>query len=164
MTEYRYPRAALTRDFARAGLGLAVTLGPAVVVPAASLAQIVLLPLALLFLVFGIRTWQRSVAVIAVTARDISLSAPWQARLAWQNLKAVRLNYYSTRFDRSGGWMQLLLKGHGGPDGATIRLDSTVEGFSDIARQVVAEARAARIPLSEATRSNFGALGIAVDD
>jgi hypothetical protein len=164
MSEYRYPRSAVTGDFLRAGLGLAVTAVPALAIPAASPAQFVLLPLALLFLIFGIRTWQRSVAVIAVTAQDISLSAPWRARLAWANLKAVRLNYFSTRLDRTGGWMQLMLKGHGGPDGATIRVDSTVEGFTDIARQVAVAARAARVPLSDATLNNFAALGIAVDD
>ena len=84
--------------------------------------------------------------------------------MAWNNLKAVRLNYFSTRFDRTGGWMQLMLKGPGGPDGAAIRLDSTLEGFGDIARQAAAAARAARVPLSEATRNNFASLGIAVDD
>ena len=164
MNTYRYPRSTVTGDFLRAGFGLVITGGPALAIPAASPAQFVLIPLALLFVAFGVRTWRRSVAVIAVTARDISLSAPWQARLAWRNLKAVRLNYYSTRFDRSGGWMQLLLKGAGGPDGATIRLDSTVEGFSEIARQAVSAARALRIPMSEATKNNFSALGIAVDD
>src|SRR5687768_17512332 len=101
MSVHRYPRRALVGDFLRAGLGLAVTAGPALAVPATSVAQFVLVPLAVLFLVFGVRTWQRSVAVIAVTARDISLSAPWQARLAWSNLQAVRLNYFSTRFDRT---------------------------------------------------------------
>jgi hypothetical protein len=161
---YRYPRASVTGDFVRAGIGLAITAGPALTLPATSPVQFVLVPLVLLFLAFGVRTWRRSVAVIAVTARDISLSAPWQARLAWHNLKAVRLNYYSTRFDRSGGWMQLMLKGPGGPDGATIRLDSTVEGFSEIARLAMSAARSAQVPLSEATKNNFSALGIAVDD
>jgi hypothetical protein len=161
---HRYPRATVVGDFVRAGFGLAITAAPALAIPATSPAQFVLVPLALLFLAFGVRTWLRSVAVIAVTARDISLSAPWHARLAWQNLKAVRVNYYSTRFDRSGGWMQLMLKGAGGPDGATIRLDSTLEGFSDIARQAAAAARAAGLTLSEATKNNFSALGIAVDD
>ena len=164
MNTYRYPRTAVAGDFARAGLGLAITAGPALAIPATSPAQYVLVPLVLLFLAFGVRTWLRSVAVIAVTARDISLSAPWHASLAWQNLKAVRLNYYSTRFDRSGGWMQLMLKGAGGPDGATIRLDSTLEGFSDIARQAAVAARTARVELSEATKNNFSALGIPVDD
>jgi hypothetical protein len=164
VTDHRYPRGALSGDFLRAGFGLVLTVGPALAIPLTSPAQFVLAPLALLFLVFGLRTWQRSVAVIAVTARDISLSAPWQARLAWHNLKAVRLNYYSTRFDRSGGWMQLMLKGEGGPDSATIRLDSSLDGFSEIAHQVAAMARANRVPLSEATRNNFSALGIAVDD
>lgn len=60
--------------------------------------------------------------------------------------------------------MQLMLKGEGGPDRATIRIDSTLEGFSEIARQVAAIARANRVPLSEATRNNFSALGITVDD
>jgi hypothetical protein len=164
VTDYRYPRKALTGDFARAGVGLVITAGPALAIPATSMTQLILVPLALLFLVFGIRTWLRSVAVIAVTARGISLSAPWQARLAWHNLKAVRLNYYSTRFDRSGGWMQLMLKGQGGPDGATIRVDSTLDGFSEVARHVAAIAQSQRIPLSESTRNNFGALGISVDD
>jgi hypothetical protein len=163
VTVHRYPRQALIGDYLRAGIGLVMTVGPALAIPATSLTQLILVPLAILFLAFGVRTWQRSVAVIAVTAQDISLSAPWQARLAWRNLKAVRLNYYSTRFDRSGGWMQLLLKGRDGPDGATIRIDSTLDGFSEIARQVAAIARTQRIPLSESTRNNFGALGIPVD-
>ena len=60
--------------------------------------------------------------------------------------------------------MQLMLKGDGGPDGATIRIDSTLDGFSEIARQVAAVARANRVALSEATRNNFSALGITVDD
>ncbi len=60
--------------------------------------------------------------------------------------------------------MQLMLKGQGGPDGSTIRLDSTLEGFSEITRHVATVARAARIPLSDSTRNNLGALGIAVDD
>ena len=59
--------------------------------------------------------------------------------------------------------MQLMLKGEGGPDSATIRIDSTLDGFSEIARQVAAIARTQRIPLSESTRNNFGALGIPVD-
>jgi len=164
VSTYRYPRASVTGDFVRAGIGLAITAGPALALPPTSPAQFVLVPLALLFLAFGVRTWLRSVAVITVTAQDVSLSAPWQARLAWHNLKAIRLNYYSTRFDRSGGWMQLMLKGAGGPDGATIRLDSTVEGFSEIARLAASAARAAQVPLSEATKNNFSALGIAVDD
>jgi len=164
MTQHRYPRRALRGDFARAGLGLLMTAGPALAIPPSSVAQFLLVPLALLFVAFGVRTWQRSVAVIAVTARGISLSAPWRASLAWRNLKAVRLNYYSTRFDRTGGWMQMKLQGHGGPDGATIRIDSTLEGFSEIARHVAVVSREAGLQLSEATRANFGALGIAVDD
>jgi hypothetical protein len=57
-----------------------------------------------------------------------------------------------------------MLKGNGGPDSGTIRIDSTLEGFNEIARQAAEAAHAGGLKLTDATRANFGALGIAVDD
>jgi hypothetical protein len=164
MTIYRYPRGAVAGDFARAGFGLALTGGPALAVPAGSAAQIVLGLLAVLFLAFAVRTWQRGRAQVTVTQASISISAPRQVSLSWQNLKSVRLNYYSTKSDRAGGWMQLTLKGEGGPDGGVIRVDSALEGFREVAREAAAAARASKAELTESTRANFSALGIAFDD
>lgn len=164
MTTYRYPRGAVTGDFARAGIGLVLTGGPALAVPAGSPAQIVLGLLAGLFLAFGIRTWQRGIALVTVTPASISISAPRRVSLSWRNLKSVRLSYYSTKSDRAGGWMQLTLKGQGGPEGGVIRVDSALDGFREVAREAAVAARVNKAELTESTRTNFSALGISLDD
>ena len=163
MTTHRYPRGAVAGDFLRASVGLVLTGGPALAVPAASASQIVLIALAALFLAFGIRTWQRGVALVTLTPASISISAPRRVSLSWRNLRSVRLSYYSTKSDRAGGWMQLTLKGQGGPDGGVIRVDSTLEGFHEIAREAAAAALASRAEMTESTRTNFDALGIKLD-
>lgn len=158
MSVLRYPFDALRADYLRAGAGLALTLGPAVLVPAGSAALYVLAPAALLFLVFGLRTWRRQMSRVELDAAGISLFSPGRVSLAWSELRALKLSYYSTRVDRTGGWMQLTLKGEDGR--TTIRLDSSLDGFERVARFAATAARDNGIALSAATQSNFGALGI----
>jgi hypothetical protein len=71
----------------------------------------------------------------------------------------LRVDYYSTRGDRAGGWMQLTAKG----PGAAIRVDSAIEDFVAIARAASDAARANGLEVSEATRVNLAHLGIAID-
>jgi hypothetical protein len=71
----------------------------------------------------------------------------------------LRVDYYSTRGDRAGGWMQLTAKGAG----AAIRVDSAFEDFVAIARAASDAARANGLEVSEATRVNLAHLGIAID-
>ena len=52
--------------------------------------------------------------------------------------------------------MQLVIFGAGGK----LAIESSLDGFVDIARRVVVEAQAKHIELSESTRNNFGPLGI----
>lgn len=163
MSIYRYSRDSLTGDYVRAAGGFALTAGPALAIPIDSAAQLILVPLAVLFLAFAFRTWQRSVVQIRLSPDGIFLDAPWRVALAWRNLRAVRVSYYSTRSDRSSGWMQVTLKGTGGAEGGTIRIDSALEGFDEVMRHVAAAARAGGIRVSETTRANLGALGIHVD-
>jgi hypothetical protein len=72
----------------------------------------------------------------------------------------MRLGYYSTRRDREGGWMQLKLIGAGG----TVKLDSTIDDFTHIARRALAAARANNLQLGEPTLENLAALGIALGE
>lgn len=159
MSIHRYPSNALTGDYARAGLGLALTLGPAAMVAPGSGALWVLLPLALLFGVFALRTLARQLATVELADDGVSIATWRRATLSWRDMTQLRVDYYSTRGDRAGGWMQLTAKG----PGAAIRVDSAIEEFVAIARAAADAARANGLEVSEATRVNLAHLGIAID-
>lgn len=159
MSLHRYPPKALLGDYLRAGFGLLLTLGPALAVPGDSAALWVLLPLALLFAVFGVRTLARHKASVELTQEGVTLSTWTRSTLKWSDLQQFRVDYYSTRGDRSGGWMQLKAKG----SGTTIQVDSAIDEFVAIAGAAAAAARSNGVEISEATRVNLGHLGIAIE-
>jgi len=166
VSEHRYAAGAIRADYARAGIGLALTALPLVLVPAGSVGFWILGVLAALFLAFGWRTLRRQQTRIAVDDDAVSILAPGRARLAWRDVGQVKLSYYSTKMDRAGGWMQLQLKPDpsAGSDGRaqTIVIDSTLDDFLGIARRAADAAEARRVPLSPSTVANFAAIGIAV--
>lgn len=160
MMTLRYRSAALRGDYLRAGAGLVLSLGPALTVPSSSPALYVLLPAALLFLVFGLRTWRRQIQRLELDEAAISLFSPRRVSLAWDEIRTLKLGYYAVRADRTGGWMQLTLKGaqH------AIRVDSSLDNFEELVRQAAAAAFANGVTVSPATSSNLTALGIAAPE
>jgi hypothetical protein len=146
----------LLGDYARAGIGIVLTAGPALAVPTGSVGQYILLPLTALFAVFAARTYWRQVSVVELSADGLAVANPRPTRLSWDKLRDVRLRYYWTKSDRTGGWMQLTLVG----EGATIRLDSALDGFIDIARRAARAAAENGLSVSPVTATNFGSLGI----
>lgn len=155
MTELRYPTQAMMGDYVRAAFGLALTGTPLLLSPPGSAATYVLGPLALLFAVFGARTALRHRTVVGVDDLQVVTHGLWRQELKWSELIEVKLSYYSTKRDRTQGWMQLMLRG---PTGR-LRFDSTLDGFPDVARRAHMTARAKGIELTEATISNFASLG-----
>ena len=155
MTELRYPTQAMMGDYVRAAFGLALTGTPLVLSPAGSAATYILGPLALLFAVFGARTALRHRTVVEVDDLHVATNGLWRQELKWSELIEVKLSYFSTKRDRTQGWMQLMLRG---PTGK-LRFDSTLEGFPEVAKRAHMTARAKGIELSEATISNFASLG-----
>ena len=111
--------------------------------------------LALLFAVFGARTALRHRTVVEVDDIKVATHGLWRQEMKWSELIEVKLNYYSTKRDRTSGWMQLMLRG---PTGK-LRFDSTLDGFPEVARRAHMTARAKGIELTEATISNFASLG-----
>jgi hypothetical protein len=165
VSEFRYAFNDLRGDYIRAGIGLVLTLGPAASVPFGSGAHYVLLPAAALFLIFGWRTWQRQKTRVVIDLQGISLFSRRRVSLPWKNIQEVRLSYYSLKADRSGGWMQLMLKGRDPQQRDSvraIRLDSTLSGFEQVVRRAAEAAAANDLDLTPATRVNFEALGIAI--
>lgn len=153
---HRYPLQALAPDYARAGIGLVLTGGPVLFVQPASAILYLLLGLAGLFLVFALRTLWRHVARIEVDADGIRALGPAAKRIDWEELGDVSVRYYSTRRDRSAGWMQLTVQG----GGRRIVADSGITGFPALVAAALAAAARRGVALSESTRANAATLGI----
>jgi hypothetical protein len=86
----------------------------------------------------------------------IRARGPLGAAIRWEDLRSLRLDYFSTRRDGEGGWMQLRLR----DAQHTIRFDSELDGFVGLVRVAVLEARRRGADLDHATRANLGVLGI----
>jgi hypothetical protein len=156
MSSYRYPAKSLMGDYLRAGGGLAVTGGPVLFLPTAIPVAIFLGSLSVLFGIFGLRTALRQFTVIETTEDAISVVGAGGKRLPWREVRQLRLDYYSTRRDSQGGWMQMRISGSGGH----IRIDSTLDRFSRLAAEVCDRAARHEIEMTSTTRGNFRALGI----
>ncbi len=158
---YHYPVRALLADYLRGAIGAGACAGPIFLVkPAAPVASI-LGAVALLFLVYFARTVCRQLTLIELDETGIRARGPLGAPIRWEDLRSLRLDYYSTRSDPEGrtihgGWMQLRLR----DAKRTIRIDSEVDGFVELAAAVAAEARRHGADLDASTRANLDLLGI----
>jgi hypothetical protein len=158
MTRHAYPPSALFGDYLRAAAGFFPTIVVLAIEPVGTVGATMLGGVAALFAVFGIRTALRHCTLIEVTEADLHSSGPLQASISWSKLDRMKLSYYSTRRDGRGGWMHLELRA----GRSTLRVDSRVEGFSEL---VIASAKAAEtrgLSLDPATSANLQALGIEI--
>lgn len=150
-TEFRYPLRAAGLDYAGAAAGLAVSLGSlAFAQPAAPVAW-VMAAVAALFLVYFGRTVCRQLTHIELDETGICARGPLGAAIRWVELRSLRLDCYSTRADREGGWMQLRL----GDAKRTIRIDSNLDGFAELVGRAVREAARRGLALDAATVANL---------
>jgi hypothetical protein len=156
MSVHRYPASALVADYGRAGVGFALTGLPVLFLDPAPAFAWCLGVLAVVFAAFGARTALRQFTSYELSDDGLVARGPWPGRIAWNEIEAVKLRFFSTKRDRKQGWMQLDLKAAHG----RIRVDSTLEDFHLIARRAVDAAQARGVPLPDATRGNLTGLGI----
>ena len=160
MALYRYPAEAAVADYACGLGGIALTAGPFfALAPSGPLAWI-LAACMLLFLVYFVRAVVRHLTRIELSEAGIAALGPFGRAIPWDELRSMKLNYYTTRSDRSGGWMQLDLR----TGQRSISVDSRLEGFADIAGVAAQEARRRGCPLDETTVLNLKALGVRGND
>ena len=152
---YRYPWRAMVADYARAAVGVACTVTPMILTDLPRLAAAVLAFLAMIFALFGIQAIHRHTTRILVSEWDIRAS-PLGARLAWDSLSKLTLAYFSVRRDGRRGWMELKLRS----GRRTLRVDSRLDGFTEVVRQAAAAASDACLHLDTPTLSNLAVLGI----
>lgn len=157
MTTHRYDRGAIMGDFVRGGFGLLLTAGPLVLAPMVTWLAVAFATFAALFAVYLFRTWLRSASVIELEETGIRATGPFGRAIQWDTLDGLDLRYFATRRDKEGGWMQVRL--HGG--GARIAAESSLDGFETVVARAAAAAERNRLALSEVTRENLRALGVA---
>ena len=156
MSRHRYPLQALLKDDVKAVLGLAVTTTPLFIGDISVIVFYIFLVLTLLFLVFGLHVALRHTTVIELSDMGVQASGPLGMTIAWEDLRNVRLRYYSTRRDRERGWMDLRLKGRR----RTLRIESAIGEFEQIVRRTTDFATGHGIELSAATRANLESMGL----
>jgi hypothetical protein len=153
-SRFRYPPRALGLDYAGSTAGLACSLGLIGYLRLAAPVAWVVTAAAALFLVYFGRTVCRQLTHIELDEAGIRARGPLGAAIRWDDLRLLRLDYYSTRADREGGWMQLKL----GDAQRTIRIDSELDGFSQIVERAARAAAERGLALDAATLTNFQAL------
>ena len=155
MSVHRYTAKALRADYIRACSGMALSGGLAALARGEAVPSALLGVVALLFLVFGIRTALRQGTMIEAAAEGLSISGSRSVSLSWHELDALKLRYYATRRDRTGGWMQLTLAGRG----RRVAFESSLEDFASLAQRAARAAEANGVSFDPATASNLAALG-----
>ena len=153
---YRYPARALAAEYARGGIGAGLLLcALALLEPAPAIAGI-LAAGAALFLVYFARTVCRQLTRIELDGTGIRARGPLGAAIRWEDLRSLKLDYYSTRRDQEEGWMQLRLRGAR----RTIRADSGLAGFAELVRAAAGEAQRRGLEPDESTRANLRMLDV----
>ncbi len=155
----RYRTSTLRADYIRSGVGLASTVAPLVLVDLAAVPFYLLSAGALLFAGFTARTLVRQMSRFTITDSELRLEGLRPSTISWSAIQSLELRYFSTRRDRSDGWMQLDIKGNG----RVIRIESSLPGFPDLAARAARAAQEKRLQLKAATRANFAALDIPLD-
>lgn len=161
MREYGYSAGAMAADYVRGLGGIALTAGPLWLMEPAGVLAWVLAACMLLFLVYFARAVVRHLTRIELSETGITARGPFGGAVPWDELRSMKLSYYTTRSDRTGGWMQLDLS----TGESSISFDSRLQDFGDLVVIAAQQAeRRGRPTLDEATRLNLKALGVRYGD
>jgi hypothetical protein len=151
---FRYPLRSLALEYGGSAIGLLCTLGLVGFAQLAAPVAWLLTGVGGLFLVYFVRTVCRQLTHIEVDGTGVRANGPLGGAIRWEDLRLLRLDYYSTRADREGGWMQLKL----GDAQRSIRIDSDLEGFVRLVERAAAEAARLNLALDASTAANLEAL------
>ena len=159
--DLRYPPQTLWADYIRASAGMLLCALPLLFLEVNRWLGLVLLAGLVLFAVFLARTALRHRTRYLLAADTLCADGPAGAVVEWNRLDRLKLSYFSTKRDRSSGWMQLTL---GSAGGRAVKINSTLDCFHDVVERAAEAASETHLPLSRATRANLRAMGISVAD
>ena len=151
-----YPSHAIRVEFTYTIVGLLFSLVPITLTPALPEICGILSFLALLFFLFGLRTIIRQYTSIEISENKISVSGLLGFSITWSEIQELKLSYFSTRREKSDGWMQLKLGAHN----HTLRVDSSLSGFSKLVSEAVKNTLGNGLKFSPKTIQNLKVLGV----
>ena len=155
----RYPRPTLWADYLRATAGVVLCGAPLLLLDVNRWLALILFGGFLLFALFLARTALRHHTRYVLAPDTLCADGPAGTLVEWSRLDRMKLSYFSTKRDRTGGWMQLTV---GSAGGRQVKVDSSLDGFHDIVERAARAAEVIELPLSDATRANLRAMGISV--
>ena len=155
----RYPRQTLWADYVRAAAGVLLCGAPLLLLEVNRWLAYLLAAGFLLFALFLVRTALRHQTRYVLGPDTLCADGPAGTLVEWARLDRLKLSYFSTKRDRSDGWMQLSI---GSAGGRMAKVDSSLDGFHDIVERAARAAEAGGVELDEATRANLRAMGISV--
>ena len=157
MPAHRYPAEAIAADYARGLAGILLTAGPLWLLGLSGVFAWLLAAGTALFLVYFARAVVRHLTRIELSETGITARGPFGGTVPWDELRSMKLSYYTTRSDRTGGWMQLDLS----TAESSISIDSRLQDFADVVDTAAQQVRRRGRPaLDETTRRNLKALGV----
>ena len=155
----RYPRTTLWADYVRAGFGALLCALPLLAVEVNLWLAIILGAGLVLFGAFFVRTALRQRTRYILGPDTLCADGPAGTLVEWGRLDRLKLSYYSTKRDRTAGWMQLVV---GSAGGRSVKVDSSLDGFYDIVERAARAAEMTGLALSRATRTNLHSMGLSV--
>jgi hypothetical protein len=159
MSGLRYSTTALKGDLVRAGIGFALCVTPLLLVRLEPWLFFLLAAPAGLFAIFGARTWLRRGIRVTLDDSGVTATGLSTAHLSWDEINHFKLSYFSTRRDRTNGWMQLNLRTPSG----RLSIDSNLEGFDEVCDRAFRAAADNDVDLSSASLRNLAELGLVTD-
>ena len=157
--ELRYPRQTLWADYLRATAGVLLCGAPLLLLDVNRWLAYCLAAGRVLFALFLVRTALRHQTRYVLGPDTLCADGPAGTLVEWGRLDRLKLSYFSTKRDRSDGWMQLSV---GSTGGRLLKVDSSLDGFHDIVERAARAADAGGVGLSDATRANLRAMGVSV--
>lgn len=160
MSVHAYPPAVALADYARAGAGVFLAAAPLLLADTIPTVTVALVILIVVFAAYALRTASRQLTRIEIDEDAVRVRGLGTRAVPWRTLNKVKLAYYSTRRDRTGGWLQLTIVGETG----TLKIDSRIAGFDYLAERAATAAGKKGLKLDPTTLYNFHSLGLLTDD
>lgn len=155
---YAYPIGQVLRELAGAVIGVTFFGAPLLFVKQSSVIFLALTLVIALFAVYGFRAILRQQQAFRLTDAGLERTGINPRRIDWNTLNRVQVRYYSTRRDRTAGWLQMIVNG----GGKSVRVDSALIDFDVFASEVIARAVQNDASLDGTTIQNCLAAGISL--